>query len=107
MDSPNPRLQGPFKLRFQGQLVGTVSLTSAEHPGGCYGFVEYTPFGESMREAMQLLTEEDSLVDSFEVLPESYVDDANWTIENAEGNLIPIFLPALHPDGEVWWMPRE
>ena len=101
----SPLLRGPYRLFFQGQLVGTIRLTSAEYPGGCDGSIEFTPLGESMRESMQFLTQEPP-IDPVGLVPDRFLDDCNWIMENADGDRFPIFVPAIHRNGEISWVPN-
>ena len=93
-----------MELIYKNKCVGEIVDVTIDMPEF---WAKIIPNGNAvpLLECWYYITDEDSSYDDPPFDPEYYTDE-NYSID-IDGDIIPIYLPAIYPDGTISWRRRD
>lgn len=89
------------KLYHGDKLIGVIRNLDMDWPN-MIGSIELTQEAEPYKPAWEYFIEQGGVVDDVPFpVPDGLLDD--WFVEDENGNRSETDLPAVYPDGEIWW----
>lgn len=95
-----------MKLLFKGEEVGEVHSVDYDFPWWYARFVPAHSFEDQFRSVFNRLTKDEPDDDCWEGVNPELVDEENWHLQEEDGELRSISLPAIHSDNVIAWRRR-